>query len=108
MTDDVKRDAERCGIYDRIAALENDLLMIDGVPEIEFDIRDYNEIPYVIVVPRYVVDYSRGDYFKVRKLQLAQILTVLAKHDLHNSGDRIEDYGEHWYIVRSAGASWPR
>ena len=108
MTDEVRADAIRYGILDRIAAVEKDLTAIDGVPDVEFDIRGYDEIPYVIVIPHYVIDVTREDYYKARKLQLAQILTVLARHDLHNSGDRIEDYGEHWYIVRGTGASWPR
>ena len=106
MTAETKHDANRYGIYNRIAAIEQDLTNIDGIPDVEFDIRDYGELPQVIVIPHYVVDYTRDDYFKVRKLQLAQILTVLAKHDLHNSGDRIEDYGEHWYIVRETGSTW--
>lgn len=108
MTDRVAADARRCGIFDRIAAIERDLFMIDGLPDIDFDIRDYNEIPHVIVIPHYVIDVSREDYYKQRKLQLAEILTVLAKHDLHESGDRIEDMGEHWYIVRYTGKTWPK
>lgn len=108
MTGEVKMYAEKYGIFGRIAAIEQELTSIDGIPDVDFDIRGYDEIPYVIVLPHYVIDVAREDYYAVRKQQLIQVLTVLAKHDLHNSGDRIEDYGEHWYIVRDTGASWPR
>ena len=108
MTDSVKRDAERYGIFDRIATIEKEMLMIGGVPDVDFDIRDYNEFPHVITIVHYVLDCSIDEYYQKRKIQLAQILTVLARNDLHNSGDVIEDMGEHWYIVRCTGKSWPK
>lgn len=102
--------AIRCGILDRMQALENDLLKIDGISDIDFDIDTYGDydVSHVILVPRYTVDVERPDYYDARRAQLHQVLDVCEKHDLHSSGDRIEDYGHHWYIVRTCGQSWPR
>ena len=99
------------GILDRMQALEDDLNRIDGISDIDFDIDTYNpydRIFHVVLVPRYFVDVRRDDYFDARAAQLQKVLDVCEKHDLHPSGDRIEDMGQHWYIVRTCGESWPR
>jgi hypothetical protein len=96
------------GIPDRMQALENALLKIEGISDIDFDIDNYDELPHVILIPRYRVDPAREDYFQARREQRGQILEVCAAHDLYPTGDVIEDYGEHWYIVRRCGPSWPR
>ena len=102
--------AERFGILDRLQALEDDLLKIEGVSDIDFDIDYYDEIPEVILIPRYNVpdDPDPGNWFRRRANQLRLIIETCAKHHLFNSGDRIEDYGEHWYIVREPDSTWPR
>lgn len=107
MRERAKEAAERFGIFERLAALERDLLEIEGIPDVDFYVDNYDEIPQVIVIPHYVLAYG-GDYFKRRKEQFVGILHTLALHDLHSSGDVIEDMGEHWYIVRSIGKTWPR
>ena len=105
-----EKRAMRCGILHHMEALENDLLEIDGISDVGFDIDTYGDydVSHVILVPRYHVDVERKDYFDARHSQLQQIIAVCDKHDLHDSGDRIEDYGAHWYIVRTCGSSWPK
>ena len=100
--------AERFGILDRLQALEDDLLKIEGVSDIDFDIDYYDEIPQIIVIPRYNVPDGPGNWFNRRANQLARIVEVCAKHGLYHCGDKIEDYGEHWYIVREPDSTWPR
>lgn len=102
--------AIRCGILGRMQALESALLCIEGISDIDFDIDIYGdyEVSHVILVPRYTLDVERPDYYDARKAQLHAILNVCEMHDLHSSGDRIEDQGNHWYIVRTCGQSWPR
>ena len=100
--------AARFGILDRMKALEKDLNAIEDLDCIEFDISDYPEIHHVIIVPRYTIDVRRDDYFKARRVQLRSISEVCEKHDLYPTGDRLEDMGSHWYIVRTCGRSWPR
>ncbi len=98
------------GILGKMLALEDDLNQIDGISDIDFDIDTYNpydRIFHVVLVPRYFVDVRRDDYFDARAAQLQKVLDVCEKHDLRPSGDRIEDMGQHWYIVRTCGESWP-
>lgn len=98
--------AKRFGILDRMQALEDDLMKIDGIVNIEFDIRDCCEIRHVILIPQYDIDVRREDYFDARRKQLNEIVAVCKAHGLLNSGDRIEDYGAHWYIVRTCDDEW--
>lgn len=103
-----EKDAVRFGILDKIQALEDDLMKIHGVSDIEFDIRDYGDLRYVILIPKYKVDTSDlAAYFIARGRQLENILDTCRAHGLYHSGDRIEDYGEHWYIVRRCDKTWP-
>lgn len=105
-----EKRAEALGIADRMRALENDLLNIEGISDIDFDIDNYEECQQVILIPRYDVPRGggAGNYYRNRAKQLAEIIQVCENHGLLNSGDRIEDYGEHWYIVRKCGIGWPR
>lgn len=103
-----EQQAAEFGILDKMQALETDLLKIEGVSDIDFDLDYYDEIHQVILIPRYNVPDGPGNWFKLRANQLARIVEVCENHGLLNSGDRIEDYGEHWYIVRNCSIGWPR
>lgn len=102
-----EHQAAQLGILDRMISLEEDLLKIEGVSDIDFDIDNYEDCHQVILVPRYKVPLDEN-YYKNRGKQLAEIIQVCENHGLLNSGDCIEDYGEHWYIVRNCGIGWPR
>ena len=103
-----EQQAMRFGILDRMQELEDDLMKVEGIVNVEFDIRDYCEIREVILIPKYHIDFHRDDYFAARRKQLQDIAAVCLSHGLRPSGDRIEDYGEHWYIVRTCDKTWPR
>lgn len=103
-----RKAAEHYGILDRLQLLEADLLAVRGITEITFDVDNYDEIPQVIILARYYMPPSVEDYFTQRRKQVEGILYACLKHGLFASGDRIEDYGEHWYIVLRCGMSWPR
>lgn len=99
--------ADRYGIRARLEALEADLLSIPAVERVEFDLDSLlDNIPYIILLIKYGIDPRREDYFSARSAMLAQIVRTCTAHDLHSTGDRIEDYGEHYYIVRQQGKSW--
>ena len=99
--------AKRLGIYDRVAKLEVALLAIDRVDDVEFDLNGFLDgINQIIIVPRYNIPAHLPNYFEVRDQVLKNILGVARSFDLYPSGDVIEDYGEHWYIVRSCGRGW--
>jgi hypothetical protein len=103
-----EKDAARRGILGRMELLEEALLRIPDIVNVEFDIRDYPEIPYVILIPKYDIRIDRADYWEARHSQIERIEAVCRQHDLYPTGDRWEDMGEHWYIVRKCGATWPR
>ena len=99
--------AERFGIFDRVEALEQALLQIDRVVGVEFDLDGfYSDIFQVIVVPEYDIPVTTPDYFDVRQKMLHEVLSVTREHGLMPSGDSIEDYGKHYYIVRNCDKSW--
>ena len=102
------RIAAQCGILDRMEALEADLMKIDGIVEVPADLDGYADLHHVILVPKYDIDVRRDDYFEARKQQRQAIIETCLRHDLLPTGDRIEDYGEHWYIVRRCGKTWPK
>lgn len=102
MNDETTRIAERYGITDKCASLEQDLMNIDGVTSVEFDLNGFlDDIHQVIVLVGY--DF----HIVTRKLRLAvDVVNTAYLHGLEESGDRIEDYGEHLYLVFNCGQSW--
>ena len=110
------RDAEiakRYKVIDRCKAFETDLLKIkDIVPDkmdggIGFDLTGFlSDIYQVIIIPKYDIRADRDDYWDARQRLREEVIAVAEKYDLCPSGDRIEDYGEHFYFVFTCGKSW--
>ena len=104
--------AEKFGILEKMRKLEADLLGIERVVKVEFDLNgwlNYNRtINHVIIIPKYDVpmDLPWDDYWAAREQIVNGVCDIAAKYDLYDSGDRIEDMGQHFYIVRSCGQSW--
>ncbi len=105
--------AERFAILHRMEALEKDLLSIPGVAYderadgIEFDIRGFSDGIYqVILIPKYSIPVTADDYYTRRNAMIQHIRLTCMNHGLTYSGDRIEDYGEHLYIVRNCATYW--
>ena len=93
-----RRTAEQHGILPLIEKLQADLMAIEGVEDVDFDLDGFwSNIPYVIFLPKYNI--TGDDYFKQRRILLNRILQEAAKFGLFRTGDSIEDYGEHFYIV---------
>ena len=100
--------AEQAGIYSKVRKLIDEL---NELPYVEIgwddiDIRDFLECHSVILVPKYTVPVALENYYEVRRRVLDSIVAVAAYHGLTRTEDRIEDYGEHWYIVMGAGKGW--
>ena len=111
-TKDIKI-AEQFGIIVRCKAFESDLLKIrDIVPDkmddgIGFDLTGFlSDIHQVIIIPKYDIRADRDDYWDARQRLREEVIAVAEKYDLYPSGDRIEDYGEHFYFVFTCGKSW--
>ena len=103
MNDETTRIAERYGITEKCEALEHDLLSIDGVTSAEFDLNGFlDDIHQVIVLVGYDYHKIRSEWSVAGKI----VEKALLYHDLNDSGDLIEDYGEHLYLVFNCGPSW--
>ena len=100
--------AEHFGIREKLETLEAEILKFSFVPDVDFDVDNYDVIPHVILVPHYVIPVDDPRYFSLRQNTLSNVLITCARFDLWPSGDPIEDMGEHWYIVRKIGGTWPR
>lgn len=101
-----QRTADAFGITYRVEELKRDLLAVPGVVDVEFDLDGYwSNIPQIIFLPKYAIPVADEDYYKKRRGMLGRILQVCVKHGLTCSGDPIEDYGEHLYIVTDC--EWP-
>ena len=99
--------AERYGIRARLELLESDLLKIPGLVSLEFGLDSLiDNIPYIIILAGYDIDVSRPDYFQARGAVRRAIIETCAAHDLYPTGDAIEDYGQHFYLVRRQGDTW--
>lgn len=103
------KTAEQFNILNKLQEFEKDLLKIEGVSDIQFDVDGfYDDIYYVILIPKYSipVELPVNDYFAARREQLNEIFKCCLQHGLKPTEDRVEDYGEHWYIVRKCDATW--
>lgn len=101
-----RRTADAFGITYCVEELKRDLMAVDGVVDVEFDLDGYwSDIQQIIFLPKYSIPVQVEDYYQRRRTMIARILEVCARHGLTRSGDRIEDYGEHLYIVTNCG--WP-
>ena len=99
--------AKRFGILERMEDFERELLKIKYISEVDFDLDNFiDDLSEIILIPKYSIPVSAPDYYAQRRAQLWKILDVCERFDLHHTGDLIEDYGEHWYIVRHCGESW--
>lgn len=93
-----KRTAEKHGILDLVEKLQANLLALDYIDDVEFDFDGFcDNIPYVIFLPKYNIPYE--DYFRHRRELLNRILNIASELGLNRTDDRIEDYGQHFYIV---------
>lgn len=101
-----KKIAEGLGLKDQVEAFEQKLLEIKHVVEVDFDLACLAELHQLIFLPKYDIPVELPNYYDVRREMLRQVLDTAKEFGLTSSGDRIEDYGEHFYIVRNCDSSW--
>lgn len=101
------KTAKNFSILDRVEKLEKELLEVDGVTEVDFDLDGfYDDITNIIFLTKYDIPVRLENYYEVRKQMVNNILEVASKNGLKRTGDRIEDYGEWFYFVTSCGNRW--
>lgn len=93
-----RKTAEMYGILPLVEKLQTSLMALEGVEDVDFDLDGFwDNIPYVIFLPKYNI--TGDNYFKQRTVLLNKILYEAAGCGLFRTGDPIEDYGQHFYIV---------
>lgn len=84
--------------YD-VAALEKDILTVENVVDVDFDLDMYEELSQVILLTKYSIPFSDNNWYVKRKQIKKDVIKVAKKHGLVWSGDTIEDYGDWLYFV---------
>lgn len=95
-----RKTAERFGLTAKIEKLQSDLLKIEYVEDVDFDLSGfYDNINEVIFLTKYNIPLSSGNYYKLLLKMIREILETAYENDLELTEDRIEDYGEWIYFV---------
>lgn len=107
MKDKEKMVAERFNILEIVQKLESELLKIDGITEVEFDLSGFfDNLNEVILLTKYDIPNDTKEYFEKKKELRDQVVGVAEGNFLTRTGDRIEDYGEHFYFVFHCLKEW--
>lgn len=93
--------AARFGFLEEIKRFQAAILALDGVVDIEYDLSGFvSDIHEVIFLPKFLIGHAGTEsYFERRKELLRTILAVAKQNGLTRTGDRIENYGDAFYIV---------
>lgn len=93
-------------ILDMVEKLQNELLQVDGVTEVEFDLSGfYDDLNEVIILTKYSI-CDTETYYQKRKELKEQVVSVAEGNFLTRTSDNIEDYGEHFYFVFHCFKEW--
>lgn len=99
--------SDKFGITKKVKELETALLKVDYAVEVEFDFSGfYDELGQMIFLVKYDIPVSLSDYYSVLNKFKSDIVSVAREYRLSRTGDRIEDYGEHFYFVFDCDESW--
>ena len=94
MNEKTRRTAERFNIIDKVEKLQKELLQIDGVIDVEFDIDGFYD--------------NKGDFIFLRKQLKQNVIEVAKNNGLRRSGDAIEDHGTWFYFVFLHDETWKK
>ena len=101
------KTAQKFGILNKCQALEKELLQIDRVEKIEFDLDGfYSNIYKVIILATYDISITLENYFKARKEVVNNVVKVAGNYGLTRTEDSIEDYGTSFYFVFRCSKEW--
>ena len=84
--------------YD-VDALEKDILEVENVVDVDFDLDMYEELSQVILLTKYSIPSNDNNWHAKIKQIKKDVIKVAKNHGLVWSGDTIEDYGEWLYFV---------
>lgn len=100
--------AEKFGVVDKIQKLESDLLLIPHITKVEFDLNGFlDNISEVIFLLKNDIPAYSESYFDEKSKLIDSVLKIAGQNGLSRTGDRIEDYGNHYlYFVTKCDNSW--
>ena len=99
--------AKQFNIINNIKKLESELLRTPYVSKVEFDLNGfYDNMKEVIILVKYDIPVLDENYFLKRKEIIAKVIGASNENGLVRTGDRIEDYGEHFYFVFECSSDW--
>jgi len=109
MNEKTRRTAEKFNIIDKVEKLQRELLQIDGVIDVEFDIDGfYDNIGDFIFLTKYDIPVTLENYFEVRRQLKQNVIEVAKNNGLRRSGDAIEDHGTWFYFVFLHDETWEK
>ena len=101
------KTATEFNILDKIQKLEKELLCIDRVTEVDFDLDGfYDNIGQVIFLTKYDIPATTENYWHIRQKLLVEIVMVAKDNGLTRTEDSIEDYGTWFYFVFKHDKTW--
>lgn len=104
-----RQTAEHFGFLSRLQAFEKSLLEIECITgdKVDFDLDGWHDdIRQIIIIPAYHITSPGLRWFEDRAAMINRINEIAASFGLHRSGDSIEDYGAHLYIVFECDNTW--
>lgn len=101
------RIAEKFKIVSECQKLEKELLQIDNVIEVDFDLDGfYDNMDQVIILIKYDIPVSESNYFQKKRDLVMNVVKVAKANNLELTEDRIEDYGGYFYFVFHCIKEW--
>lgn len=95
-----RKTAERFGLTEKIEKFQRELLEIEYIEDVEFDLDGiYDDINEVIILTKYNIPVSAENYYSLRRKMTEEALETANKNGLRKTQDEIEDYGEWLYFV---------
>lgn len=99
--------AKKYNILEKVEKLKKELLSIEGVTKVEFDLDGfYDDIRQVIFIAKYDISVKEPDYFFKKTQVRNEIKRIAASNELLPSGDAVEDYGTSYYFVFDCAPCW--
>ena len=95
-----RKTAERFGLTEKIEKLQRELLEIEYIEDVDFDLDGfYDNMNEVIFLTKYNIPVSAENYYELRFKMIREILETAYENNLKRTEDRIEDYGTWLYFV---------
>ena len=87
-----RKTAERFGLTEKIEKLQRELLEIEYIEDVDFDLNGfYDNMNQVIFLTKYNIPVSAENYYSLRRKMTEEILETAYENNLKRTEDRIED-----------------